>query len=194
MTSKTAVPPRRILRAAAALLAAFALALAAPLPAPRGTTPVAGSFETTMGYTPERAAMPDGSLRAIKPTGACSAPTGATRYDFAAACKAHDFGYDQLRYAAASGRPLSPDARRRMDETLARDLHGQCGTDSWCHAVAAVYATGTTLNSWRQLYGPPVAEPAALWATRAALAVALLTAVRAGGSIRPLRFPTPHPR
>jgi hypothetical protein len=190
MTSRTT----RRLRLAAALLASAALALSAPVPTP-GNGRATGGFETAMGYSPETARMPDGTVRPVKPTGSCSAPTGATRYDFALACKAHDLGYDRLRYAAASGRPLGDDVRRAIDATLAHDLHAGCGERVACHALAGVYAAVAELNSWRQGYGPPVPEPAALWAGRAVIAGAVLTLLlHVAGSTRPSRSPTPHPR
>jgi hypothetical protein len=119
-------------------------------------------FRAVMGYRPAPARLAgDPALRAVKPSGACSSPLGATTFHFGLACKAHDLGYDLLRFAARTGQPLGPEARRRLDDQLERDLRAQCAASgrgarrSACDALAGVYADGARLNSWRQRYGTP---------------------------------------
>jgi hypothetical protein len=119
-------------------------------------------FRAVMGYRPAAARLAgDPGVRAVKPAGACSSPLGATTFRFGLACKAHDLGYDLLRFAARTGRPLGPQARRRLDDQLERDLRAQCAASRHgaargaCDALAAVYADGARLNSWRQRYGTP---------------------------------------
>jgi hypothetical protein len=119
-------------------------------------------FRGVMGYAPTTARLPDAPvLRAVKPDGACSSVLGATRFGFSLACKAHDLGYDLLRFAARTGQPAASEARRALDEQLARDLHARCGvaargqTRLACDALADLYAGGARLNSWRQGYGTP---------------------------------------
>jgi hypothetical protein len=119
-------------------------------------------FREAMGYTPG-AVRPAGGVapRAVKPDGACSSPIGATWFDFGWPCKAHDLGYDLLRYADRGGLRLDPDARRRLDDRFALDLHDHCAATRTglarraCDAVAWVYAGVARLNSWRQQYGTP---------------------------------------
>ena len=119
-------------------------------------------FRGTMGYTPTTAHLPgDPVVRAIKPTGACSSILGSTSYDFSLPCKAHDLGYDLLRFAARTGHPLGAGARRALDDQLARDLHARCavagpgGSRLLCDGLADLYEGGARLNSWRQHYGTP---------------------------------------
>jgi Prokaryotic phospholipase A2 len=118
-------------------------------------------FRQVMGYRPATARLPgDPAVRAVKPTGACSSPLGATSFRFGLACKAHDLGYDLLRFAARTGRPLGADARQQLDDRFERDLHAQCATRQGagrraCDALANLYAGGARLNSWRQHYRAP---------------------------------------
>jgi Prokaryotic phospholipase A2 len=142
-------------------------------PAPAGQDPLAAvpdDFAATMGYTPVAVPVADGTVRAVKPNGACSAPGGGTPFGFDRACKAHDYGYDLLRYAHATGQPLSGQARRRLDAMFARDLHARCAETRQglaavgCHLVAEVFASGAAVNSWRQGYGNPGRESVPAWA------------------------------
>lgn len=116
-------------------------------------------FGQVMHYTPNTARLADGSLRVINPNGSCSVPGEGRPFDFAAACQAHDFGYDLLRYAQRRGAPLDPTARAEIDLLLDHDLRVQCVADSTpasCDATVALFAAGVGFNSWRQVSGPPV--------------------------------------
>jgi Prokaryotic phospholipase A2 len=121
--------------------------------------PAPGDFEHVMGYRPEVARLSDGSARLVNPRGSCSVPGEGRPFNFDVACKAHDFGYDMLRYARHTGVRLPPDARGRIDDRLTADLHTQClaeSTPAACQATVAVFAAGVRFNSWRQVSGPPV--------------------------------------
>lgn len=138
-------------------------------------------FAQQMGRDPKTITAPDGTLRVVDASGGCSGPAGDTEWDFSAACRAHDLGYDLLRYAEAKGHPLGQDARKALDDRLTADLHMQCrinprGTAESCHAVAETYALGLKFNSWRQRWGPPGHEPVVAWAFGSAVVVFLLLA------------------
>jgi phospholipase A2-like protein len=153
----------------AAVLAIALTTAQAPAPAPP---------DAALDYVPIVAQLADGTTRTVKPDGACSVPGGGGPFGFDLACQAHDYGYDQLRRAAAEGRPLGPEARRTFDAWFAHDLHLHCAMTQRdlaaeaCHGLAEVYAKGAAFNSWRQQYGPPVPEPMVAWA--AGLVLALL--------------------
>lgn len=125
---------------------------------------------------------PDGTSRAVHLGGGCSTPWGdqPTRWRFGVACKAHDLGYDLLRYAAAHGRPLDPELRGSLDARLTADMHGRCAAASTessqsCTFVAWLYQAGFVLNSWHQRWGPPVGKPQApMLAGVAAIGVLLI--------------------
>ncbi|TWP53292.1 hypothetical protein FKR81_04795 [Lentzea tibetensis] len=153
-------------------------------------------FAEEQNRTPRTVTAPDGTQRAVDDGGGCSGPAGDTEWDFSVACRAHDLGYDLLRYAEHKGRPLPHDARKELDDRLAADLHRQCEINprdakTTCHAVAEVYAQGLKFNSWRQRWGPPGHEPVVAWAFGSAVVVFLLLA-RTGNRRRedPL---APHP-
>jgi hypothetical protein len=136
--------------------------LSAPAPGRQPLLVSSRRFQAVMGYRPATARLPhDPALRAVKPTGACSSPLGGTTFHFGLACKAHDLGYDLLRFASRTGQPPGPAARRQLDDQLARDLHAQCAASRRgagrraCDALADLYADGARLNSWRQRYGTP---------------------------------------
>ncbi|MCP2261464.1 phospholipase A2 [Streptoalloteichus tenebrarius] len=142
-------------------------------------------FAHLLGYQPVTVRFPDGNLRAIHPRGDCSSPGGATRFDFDAGCKAHDLGYDVLRYADKKGHPLGQDARRGVDDQLGADMHARCSAQRGlevpiCHAVAETYSAGVGFNSWRQRYGPPSFEPMGAWSVGFAVIACLLVARRPG--------------
>ncbi|HET8616331.1 MAG TPA: phospholipase A2 [Actinomycetales bacterium] len=113
-------------------------------------------FALVMGYRP---VVSHGRL--LRPDGSCSSPFGPTAYGFGDACRAHDLGYDLLRYADRKGHPLGPWAREAVDDEFDRSLHGRCTgarATASCHAAASVYADAVRLNSVRQGFGVPVTE------------------------------------
>jgi Prokaryotic phospholipase A2 len=149
-----------------------AAAVTALVTAPAGQDPLAAvpaDFTSSMGYTPAPIRMADGTLRLAKPTGACSVPGGGAPFRFHQACKVHDYGYDLLRYAHASGQQLTAEARRQLDAMLARDLHASCQLSgrglagAGCHLVAELFCAGVFFNSWRQHHGNPVEERLPGW-------------------------------
>ncbi|WP_347955934.1 hypothetical protein [Gordonia aichiensis] len=111
-------------------------------------------FARRLGYTP---VVVDG--RPLNPSGDCSSPVPMPEA-FTDPCRAHDLGYDLLRYAEATGRPASAWARAALDRRLVADLHDRC-TDPACHALAETARAGLALNTWRQRSGPPVRESGA---------------------------------
>ncbi|MFE3443691.1 hypothetical protein ACFXNW_11715 [Nocardia sp. NPDC059180] len=125
---------------------------------PGSAAAVPGDFTDVMGYRP---AVVDGLL--VNPHGDCSSPVPLPA-EFDTACKAHDLGYDLLRYADRQGAPLGPWARQALDRTLGDRMSLACDarTDSFdrgrCHLMAAVADTVVDLNSRRQDYGVPVTE------------------------------------
>ncbi|OZD09158.1 hypothetical protein CH275_02670 [Rhodococcus sp. 06-235-1A] len=124
------------------------------------TLTIPDDFSTVMGYRPRvQDAM------AENPTGGCSSPVPLPS-EFDSACKAHDLGYDLIRYAAATGKAVDPGWRRSIDAQLESRMHAACvdrtsdGPRRMCDAAASVAATAVDINSWRQSFGAPVAEPA----------------------------------
>ncbi|MFL6145702.1 MAG: phospholipase [Labedaea sp.] len=152
-----------------------------------GRDPIAdlpADFTAVTGHVPVRMRAPDGTVRAVHPAGGCSSPWGDdnTRWDYGVGCKAHDLGYDLLRYADAKGQPLDPSLRRRLDDRLSADMHGMCvinpqGSAGLCQLVASLYSVGLVVNSWHQRWGPPRNEPIGPW-TIALIVIALLIAAR----------------
>jgi fucose 4-O-acetylase-like acetyltransferase len=141
---------------------------------------VPAGFAGVTGYAPVPLRMADGVVRLAKPDGACSVPGGGL-FGFDRVCKVHDYGYDLLRYANATGQVLTAEARRQLDGMLGRDLHAQCRATSHgvaglaCGTVAELFTTGVSFNSWRQHYGNPGKEP--LPAVALGLGVALALAI-----------------
>jgi fucose 4-O-acetylase-like acetyltransferase len=156
--------------------------------APQGPlAAVPAGFASVMGYTPVPTRMADGTVRLAKPAGACSVPGGGAPFGFEQACKVHDYGYDLLRYAHASGQHLTGEARRQLDAMFGHDLHARCRATRHglarlgCHAAAGLFNTGVSFNSWRQRYGNPGVESLPGWALGLAipvLAAPLLPRVR----------------
>jgi hypothetical protein len=149
-----------------------AAAVAALVTAPAGQDPLAAvpaDFASVMGYEPVPVRMADGALRLAKPNGACSAPGGGEPFGFQQACKVHDYGYDLLRYAHATGQRLPGEARRQLDAMFAHDLHARCQTaghglaGAGCNLVADLFTAGVSANSWRQHYGNPARERLPGW-------------------------------
>lgn len=165
--------PRRALAALAGLAAAVSLPAGATASAPTATpaaaavramdTPgatvaVPDDFRAVAGYRP---VLLEGLL--IAPHGSCSSPVPLPA-EFETACKAHDFGYDLLRYADRTGSPLGPWARRELDSALAGRMRTACARRVAslprlrCGVMAEVAAVAVDLNSRRQHYGVPVVE------------------------------------
>ncbi|WP_063048561.1 hypothetical protein [Nocardia arthritidis] len=147
--------------AAAPIESAQAGAAVAELAAggPGALTAIPADFVASFGYRPSTM---DGLL--VNPRGDCSSPV-TLPVEFDTACKAHDLGYDLLRYADRRGEPLGPWARQALDATLDRQMHQACAArvDSFsrarCDAMASIANTAVDLNSRRQDYGAPVVEP-----------------------------------
>jgi hypothetical protein len=156
-----------------------------------GRDPIAelpADFTKVSGREPVHMKAPDGTVRAVHPDGGCSSPWGATRWDYSVGCKAHDLGYDLLRYAERKGQPLSPELRERLDDRLSQDMHAQCrynprGSAQACRLVADIYTVGLVVNSWHQRWGPPRNEPVGPWSV-AMVVIMLLIVVRAPGIAR----------
>ncbi|OZC45160.1 hypothetical protein CH289_24865 [Rhodococcus sp. RS1C4] len=110
-----------------------------------------------------RPTLEDG--RAVAPDGDCSSPVPLPT-DFESACKAHDLGYDLLRFGAAHGAPASPDARTRLDAALSTSMDDACDgrLGTWsrasCFVMSDIASTAVDFNSWRQNYRSPAPEPA----------------------------------
>ncbi|WP_280426019.1 hypothetical protein [Nocardia carnea] len=163
-TADAAGPPADTTAAAAAVRALTDTAAAPELP---------GDFGAVTGYRP---AVVDGIL--VAPAGSCSSPVPLPP-EFDTACKAHDLGYDLLRYAQHTGHPLGGWARRDLDRALADRMLSACRyradplARTGCTAMAGIAATAVDLNSRRQGYGVPVvehfsfAETATTWLPRA---------------------------
>jgi hypothetical protein len=145
-------------------------------------------FTEVSGREPVHMRAPDGTMRAVHPGGGCSSPWGATRWDYSVGCKAHDLGYDLLRYAERKGQPLAPELRERLDDRLSQDMHAQCrynprGSAGACELVADIYTVGLVVNSWHQRWGPPRNEPVGPWSI-AMVVIMLLIVARAPGIAR----------
>lgn len=121
---------------------------------------IPADFAERFGYRP---VVADGLL--VDPDGGCSSPVTLPG-EFETACKAHDLGYDLLRYADAQGQPLGGWARQALDATLAVHMHEACAaredgfSRARCNAMASIANTFVDLNSRRQDYGAPVVESA----------------------------------
>ncbi|WP_406231821.1 hypothetical protein [Nocardia sp. NBC_01009] len=130
---------------------------------PDAATTIPDDFAAGFGYRPS---LVDGLL--ANPGGECSSPVTLPA-EFDTACKAHDLGYDLLRYADQRGEPLGPWARQALDSTLGLHMHEACDTRSdpfsraRCNAMATIASTFVDINSRRQGYAAPVAE--SLWST-----------------------------
>ncbi len=113
----------------------------------------------TLGY-----AAAAGPGFALNPHGDCSSVVRLPA-DFDAPCKAHDLGYDLLRHADATGRPLGGWARHRVDDAFADRLAAVCSARPvtqrrQCSDVAGLTVMAVRANTWRQHEGPPRAESA----------------------------------
>ncbi|MFF2086164.1 hypothetical protein ACFVVM_20495 [Nocardia sp. NPDC058176] len=115
-------------------------------------------FGYKFGYDP---AVENGLL--VNPGGDCSSPVTLPA-EFQPACKAHDLGYDMLRYAERFDEPLGAWARRSVDAALNRRIHAACEqraddfSRARCSVMADIAFTAVDVNSRRQEYGAPVVE------------------------------------
>lgn len=141
-------------------------ALVHPGPAPTALALLPKDFTQVSGVKPGFMAARDGTVRAVHVDGGCSTPWGDdnTKWDYAVPCKAHDLGYDLLRYAQRKGHPLGPEVRAALDTRLSDDMQHACvlnpmNSATTCHVVASFYSAGLVLNSWHQRWGPPVGDP-----------------------------------
>ncbi|NKQ57407.1 phospholipase [Amycolatopsis sp. K13G38] len=167
VASRPATPPFHGPPTGGALQAERAIdALTHPGPEPTALSLLPADFTRVTGVTPGAAAAPDGTVRAVHVDGGCSTPWGDdnTKWDYGVACKAHDLGYDLLRYADKVGQPLPPSVRASLDSRLSTDMHAMChiepaGSPRTCQLVASVFTAGLNVNSWHQRWGPPVGDP-----------------------------------
>ncbi|GAA4532504.1 phospholipase [Amycolatopsis samaneae] len=141
-------------------------ALVHPGPAATALALLPKDFTAVSGVTPGSMTARDGTVRAVHTDGGCSTPWGDdnTKWDYAVPCKAHDLGYDLLRYADHKGHPLGQSVRAALDARLSQDMHATCGLNPMdsphtCQVVASLYAAGLVVNSWHQRWGPPVGDP-----------------------------------
>lgn len=116
----------------------------------RALAALPADFPDVLGYRPH---LIDG--HPVNPTGECSSPIPLPA-SFETACQTHDFGYDLLRYAKWTGRPLDDWARAALDRALIDRLRADCGTPA-CLAAVELSRAGLGINTWRQDYGPPAA-------------------------------------
>ncbi|WP_410870025.1 hypothetical protein [Nocardia sp. A7] len=139
-------------------LAAAAAVRALTDDSPDATSLIPRDFGFKFGYDP---AQQDGLL--VNPHGDCSSPVTLPA-EFESACKAHDLGYDVLRYAERLDEPLGAWARRSVDAALNRRIHASCGlrddefSRARCSVMADIAFTAVDVNSRRQEYGAPVVE------------------------------------
>ena len=159
-----------------------------------GTAAAPADFAAVMGYTPAVATLADGTERSTNPDGSCSAPGQGRPFAFDTACRAHDYGYDLLRYAQRRGEPLAENARASIDARLVADLHSQCDRTTAgsgytaCTATADVFAVGIGFNSWRQMDAPPIASSGLARTSGLALIVIIAGLVAARRGVRRWRM------
>ncbi len=105
----------------------------------------------------------------VDPSGACSSPIQLPA-EFTSACRAHDLGYDVLRYAERRHQPLGAWGRQAIDAVFQQRIHSACESradsvsETGCELMATVATTGVDLNSRRQNYATP--EPEYLFGTQ----------------------------
>ncbi|WP_158888253.1 phospholipase [Amycolatopsis anabasis] len=165
-------------------------ALLAPGPSADALTRLPADFTQVTGIVPGAMPARDGTVRAVHVDGGCSTPWGDdnTKWDYAVPCKAHDLGYDLLRYADRMGQPLAPWVREALDDRLSTDMHATCGINPMnspgtCDVVASLYSAGLVVNSWHQRWGPPIGEPIGPMLAGVAV-IACLLAFRLRGWLR----------
>lgn len=139
-----------------------------------GVATLPADFAEFSGYSP---VVVDGHL--ANPNGDCSSPIPLPG-EFDSACKAHDLGYDLLRYAHSHGAELGPWARQALDGQLDRRMHEACygrvspASRSYCFSMADIAATAVNGNSWRQNYLTPVKESGLEYGTAGVLGASVL--------------------
>jgi len=162
--------------------AAIASLTTADHAAPASSIPA--DFAATMGYRP---AVESGML--VNPSGDCSSPVTLPT-EFETACKAHDLGYDLLRYADRHGAALGPWARKSLDAQLDRRMHGACdartvdAARTSCYVMANIASAAVTSNSWRQGYVAPRPESMAGYALAGGVGSVLIVGAVAATSRR----------
>ncbi|MBU3064763.1 hypothetical protein KO481_24945 [Nocardia sp. NEAU-G5] len=115
-------------------------------------------FAAGAGYQPivERGLLVD-------PLGECSSPIQLPA-EFKTACRAHDLGYDVLRYAERRHAPLGAWGRQAIDAVFQQRIHAACQvrsntmSETGCEVMATIATTGVDLNSRRQNYATPEPE------------------------------------
>ncbi|UOX88902.1 phospholipase [Amycolatopsis sp. FBCC-B4732] len=170
-------------------------ALVHPGPHPDALALLPKDFTALSGVTPGALPARDGTVRAVHVDGGCSTPWGDdnTKWDYAVPCKAHDLGYDLLRYADRKGHPLGPEVRAALDDRLSYDMHHACDLNPMnsaltCRVVASFYSAGLVVNSWHQRWGPPVGDPIGPMVA-GVLVIACLLVFRLRGWLRTRREP-----
>ncbi len=174
-------------------------ALVHPGPAPTALGLLPKDFTEVSGVKPGFMAARDGTVRAVHVDGGCSTPWGDdnTKWDYAVPCKAHDLGYDLLRYAERKGHALDPEVRAALDTRLSDDMQHACvvnpmNSATLCHVVASFYSAGLVLNSWHQRWGPPVGDPVGPMVA-GVLVIACLLVFRLRGWLHARRTAEPLP-
>ncbi|WP_422335475.1 hypothetical protein [Rhodococcus sp. (in: high G+C Gram-positive bacteria)] len=113
--------------------------------------------------------------------------------EFDTSCRAHDLGYDLLRYASLSGEDLGPWARQSLDAQLDRRMHAACDSRTdpqsrgTCFLMANVATTAVAGNSWRQGYSAPVTESGLRYGLAGGIGVILMAGT--GWSLRRTAHP-----
>lgn len=143
-----------------------------------GEASIPHDFASVMGYEPQ---LEDG--RYVRPDGKCSLPLPGGAGPFEPACRAHDLGYDLLRYGERTGHGSDPGLRAAIDRRFHLDMLHTCDR-SRCRALAHVFTLGVALNSIRQGYAPPTLEPALPWAIAGLAMVGLATSTSIGPQSR----------
>ena len=167
VASRPAAPPYHGPPTGGAAAAERAIeAMTHPGPEPTALSLLPADFTQVTGVKPGAMSAPDGTVRAVHVDGGCSTPWGDddTKWNYAVPCKAHDLGYDLLRYAEKVGQPLDPAIRAGLDARLTADMRDMChlnpmGSPGTCETVASLYTAGLEMNSWHQRWGPPVGDP-----------------------------------
>jgi hypothetical protein len=208
VASRPSAPPGHGPPTAGAAAAQRAIeALTHPGAEPTALSLLPADFTKVTGVVPGALPARDGTVRAVHVDGGCSTPWGDdnTKWDYSVPCKAHDLGYDLLRYADKIGQPLAPDVRASLDARLSADMHNACRVNpmdspSTCQIVASLYSAGLVVNSWHQRWGPPVGDPIGPMLAGVAVIGCLLVlrlrgwlTVRRSRPARPAPAPAPNP-